>query len=345
MSQTSSSKAEIELAALALMRGELVAFPTETVYGLGADAASPEAVKRIYEAKGRPSNHPVIVHVASAQEMVHWCEAVPAVAWQLADKFWPGPLTLIMKRAPTVDPAVSGGQDTIGIRCPAHPVAQALLQSFSRLKRVAGSNLAGVAAPSANRFGRVSPTRAAHVRSEFADLASAGMIVLEGGDSEVGIESTIVDLSSIDNGGGLAILRPGAISADDIADVTGLTVGGGHKASPRVSGSLRAHYAPETFLRLVSSSQLTQQVQDWLASHSGKLAVMARGVAFIHHDRLVWLTMPSDARAYAHDLYSTLRRIDELGVNAVLCESVPHQPEWAGVQDRLGRAAAAFESE
>lgn len=344
MSQSKPNSAQIESAALALMRGELVAFPTETVYGLGADASSPDAVRRIYDAKGRPSNHPVIVHIASAKDMVHWCRSVPEVAWQLANRFWPGPLTLILKRAPAVNPAVSGGQDTIGIRCPAHPVAHALLEAFARLKHTAGSNLAGVAAPSANRFGRVSPTRADHVRSEFADLANAGMWILEGGDSEVGIESTIVDLSSIEQGGELAVLRPGSISAKDIIDATGLLVGGGHDASPQVSGSLRAHYAPETFLRLIHTSELTAQVQDWLSTHQGRLAVMARRASYMQNDRLVWLTMPCTAQAYAHDLYATLRHIDELGVDSVLCESVPSEPDWAGVQDRLGRAAAAFES-
>ena len=344
MSQLVFSSVQVELAAQALMRGELVAFPTETVYGLGADAASPDAVKRIYDAKGRPSSHPVIVHIASAAEMVPWCEVVPDVAWQLASRFWPGPLTLIMKRAPAVDSAVSGGQETVGIRCPAHPVAHELLEAFARLKHAAGLSLVGVAAPSANRFGRVSPTRAAHVRAEFTELANAGMPILEGGDSEVGIESTIVDLSSLEQGNRLAILRPGAISAQDIADATGLVVGLGHDASPRVSGSLRAHYAPDTFLRLVSADELTHQVHDWLGSHRGRLAVMGCLANRIQHDRLVWIPMPADARAYAHALYATLRRIDELGVESVLCESVPHQPDWAGVQDRLGRAAAAFES-
>ncbi|HEY7804428.1 MAG TPA: L-threonylcarbamoyladenylate synthase, partial [Orrella sp.] len=265
-SGSSSGSSTIEQAAQALLRGELVAFPTETVYGLGADAANPVAVARIYAAKGRPSNHPVIVHVAKLEDITSWCSDIPDQAWRLADVFWPGPLTLILKRHPDVDAAVSGGQATIGVRCPSHPVARELLTMFGKLKQQGNEARAGVAAPSANRFGRVSPTRAQHVRSEFADLVAQGMPVLEGGDSEVGIESTIIDLSSVSSSGAPALLRPGAISAEQVAAVLGQAVIGHQASSPRVSGSLKAHYAPSTPLALCEPGERHERVSVWLAA-------------------------------------------------------------------------------
>ena len=335
----------IEAAARALMRGELVAFPTETVYGLGADAANPAAVARIYKAKGRPSQHPVIVHVACAQDMAAWCGDIPAQAWQLAQAFWPGPLTLILKRHPDVDPGVSGGQLTIGVRCPSHPVAQELLEVFAHFKTQTGESRAGVAAPSANRFGRVSPTSAPHVQQEFADLVAHGMPVLEGGDSEVGIESTIVDLSSVDQGGDVALLRPGAISAEQISAVLKVPVVGHQASSPRVSGALKAHYAPSTPLALCGSDALASRVSAWLSSHEGRLAVIARDRMSSVPPRVVEVLMPGDAGAFGHELYATLRKLDELGVAGALIEQVPDEAAWAGVRDRLTRAAAAFEGD
>lgn len=340
----------IEQAAQALMRGELVAFPTETVYGLGADAADPAAVARIYAAKGRPSNHPVIVHVAKPEDIVSWCKDIPDQAWRLAKAFWPGPLTLILKRHPDVDAAVSGGQTTIGVRCPAHPVTRELLTMFGELKQQANEARAGVAAPSANRFGRVSPTCAQHVRSEFADLVAQGMPVLEGGDSEVGIESTIIDLSSVSSGGAPALLRPGAISAEQVAAVLGQAVIGHQASSPRVSGSLKAHYAPSTPLALCESGECQEKVKAWLTDHQGKgegqgrLAVLTRGPSMAAPSaRVVVISMPRDALAYGQTLYATLRELDEMGVAAAIVENVPNKPVWAGVRDRLVRAAAAFE--
>ena len=336
----------IEQAAQALMRGELVAFPTETVYGLGADAANPAAVARIYEAKGRPSNHPVIVHVAKPEDIVSWCKDIPDQAWRLAKAFWPGPLTLILKRHPDVDAAVSGGQTTIGVRCPAHPVARDLLTVFGELKQQANEARAGVAAPSANRFGRVSPTCAQHVRSEFADLVAQGMPVLEGGDSEVGIESTIIDLSSVSSGGAPALLRPGAISAEQVAAVLGQDVIGHQASSPRVSGSLKAHYAPSTPLALCEPGERSEKIEAWLAAHQGRLAVLTRDPDVVAPTaRLVVISMPRDAFAYAQSLYATLRELDEMGVSAAIVENVPNEPVWAGVRDRQARAAAAFEGD
>lgn len=338
-----ASEAQIKQAARVLMQGGLVAFPTETVYGLGADAASPDAVAGIYAAKGRPSSHPVIVHIAKPEDLAAWCRDIPTQAWALAKAFWPGPLTMILKRHESVDAAVSGGQDTIGVRCPAHPVAHALLMEFAQLKAAVGDLRAGVAAPSANRFGCVSPTQAAHVQAEFAQLVEAGMPVLEGGDSEVGIESTIVDLSTVAQGGQPALLRPGGIAAQEISAVLGVAVTGQTDQSPRVSGSLKAHYAPNTPLMACSTASLQNCVQQWLAAHSGKLAVMARSSNHTDTDRVGWVLMPQTPQAYAHDLYATLRRIDAMDVSAVLVEQVPDDQAWAGVRDRLNRAAAAFE--
>ena len=240
--------AAIADAARQLLAGELVAFPTETVYGLGADAENPQAVARIYAAKGRPANHPVIVHVAPQADLGYWAREVPAQAQRLIDAFWPGPLTLILPRAPHVGAAVSGGQDSIGLRCPSHPVAQALLSAFAAGKP---GGHGGVAAPSANKFGQVSPTHAEHVRNEFPQEVAQGMPVLDGGAAEVGIESTIVDLSRLGQGVGPVLLRPGHITPAQIAAVLGVPVGMPDAAAPRASGTLKAHYAPHTPLELV----------------------------------------------------------------------------------------------
>ena len=231
-SSCSATPEEIARAAGLLLAGELAAFPTETVYGLGADAENPQAVAKIYAAKGRPSNHPVIVHIAPGADVSYWAAQVPAEARLLMDAFWPGPLTLILKRAPHIADTVSGGQDSIGLRCPSHPVAQALLAAFAAGK---SNGQGGVAAPSANKFGQVSPTLAEHVRAEFPDEVTAGMPVLEGGASEVGIESTILDLSRLDQGAGPVLLRPGHVSAAQIEAVLGAQVFAPDAAAPRAS--------------------------------------------------------------------------------------------------------------
>src|SRR6185437_8499042 len=243
--------AQIQHAAALLDAGELVAFPTETVYGLGGDAQSPAAVGRIYAAKGRPANHPVIVHLAPHGDPNYWVEHLPADAQRLIDAFWPGPLTLILKRAARIPAAVSGGQDSVGLRCPSHPVAQALLEAFSARRGGHG----GVAAPSANRFGHVSPTTAQHVRDEFG----AAIHVLDGGACDVGIESTIVDLSR----GFPALLRPGRVTPDEIANVLGVAPrlpDGSDATAPRASGTLKAHYAPRTPLALLPFDALEPEL-------------------------------------------------------------------------------------
>ena len=327
-----------------LDQGGLVAFPTETVYGLGADASNAQAIAAIYAAKGRPSHHPVIVHVAQPADLWRWVKTSPqsqAVAQRLIDAFWPGPLTLICQRDPSVPASVSGGQDTIGVRCPSHPVAQALLTAFARRR---GAARAGIAAPSANRFGQVSPTRRQHVVDEFTDLVTAGMPVLEGGDSAVGIESTIVDVSRLDQGQGIALLRPGGIGAQAIEAVIGETLQSPNDQAPRVSGSLKAHYSPHTPMQLWDVKTPLN-----IINHHRE-AVIARACEVDQvHTALQGkaappiMTMPDDPAAYAQELYARLRELDQSGFTKLIWADVPSGHAWAAVRDRLTRAAAAFE--
>jgi L-threonylcarbamoyladenylate synthase len=308
-------KAEISQAVKLLKDGRLVAFPTETVYGLGADASNAQAVARLYAAKRRPADHPVIVHFDSAERAFTWARDVPESARALAKRFWPGPLTLILKRAALAKDFITGGQDNVGVRVPAHPVAHELLAAFG----------GGIAAPSANRFGHVSPTSAAHVRE---DLGADVDLVLEGGPSEVGIESTIVDLSR----GEPALLRPGRVSRAELEAVLGTPVAQSAADAPRHSGGLERHYAPQTPARLVPPHELDRQIN--------KLKECVAVLAFSRPDERVdyWLRMPRDAQAYAHKLYAALRELDSAGCEAILIEAPPDTPEWAAVHDRLRRA-------
>jgi L-threonylcarbamoyladenylate synthase len=308
-------KPEVRRAAEILKRGGLVGFPTETVYGLGADASSTEAMARLYSVKRRPTDHPVIVHFADASLAFSWAREVPEAARKLAAKFWPGPLTLILKKSAKAGDFVTGGQDTVGLRVPSHPVAQELLRAFG----------SGIAAPSANRFGQLSPTTAAHVRE---DLGKDVELVLDGGPSEVGIESTIVDLS----GGEPVLLRPGKISAADLEAVLGSPVLAKQIDSPRHSGGLERHYAPKTPARLVPTHELDQEI----ARLKDKVAVLA----FSRPDERVdyWLRMPREPQAYAQKLYAALRELDGAQCEMILIEAPPEAPEWAGVRDRLERA-------
>jgi L-threonylcarbamoyladenylate synthase len=309
---------EVRRAADILRRGGLVAFPTETVYGLGADASSAEAVARLYRVKGRPGDHPVIVHFGSAVEAFSWARLVPEEAKKLAERFWPGPLTLVLKRSQKAKDFITGGQDTVAIRRPSHPVAHELLELFG----------GGIAAPSANRFGRVSPTTAAHVRE---DLGRDVDLVLEGGPSEVGIESTIVDLSA----GSPVLLRPGRISRHDLEAVLEFPVVEKTASSPRHSGGLERHYAPRTPARLVPAYALDREI----SRHDNRVAVLA----FSRPDERVdyWLRMPRDPHAYAHKLYGALRELDSAGCDEILVEAPPEAPQWAAVRDRLLRACQA----
>lgn len=309
---------EVRRAADILRRGGLVAFPTETVYGLGADAASADAVARLYRVKGRPAEHPVIVHFLCADDAFRWARDVPDAARRLAARFWPGPLTLILKRSEKAQDFVTGGQDNVGLRVPSHPAAQDLLKAFN----------GAIAAPSANRFGRVSPTTAAHVRD---DLGADVDLVLEGGPSEVGIESTIVDLS----GGTPVLLRPGRISKAALESALGSEVREKTDTSPRHSGALERHYAPRTPARLVPSYELDKAI----ARLKEKVAVLA----FSRPDERVdyWLRMPRDAEGYARRLYGALRELDTAGCDEILVEAPPDAPDWAAVRDRLTRACRA----
>jgi len=315
---------EIERAVALLRAGELVAFPTETVYGLGADAANAAAVAKIFAAKGRPADHPLIVHLPDASHLSRWAREIPADAEQLAAAFWPGPLTLILKRQANVPDAVTGGQDTVGLRVPNHPLVLELLAAFD----------GGIAAPSANRFGRISPTTADHVREE---LGGRVPLVLDGGACPVGIESTILDLSR----GTPVLLRPGAIGAADIARVLGRApeTAAPQAETPRVSGSLEAHYAPRTPLQLVSSDGLLFALRNALVAGE-KVAVLAPTAQAISHDLVTWKQSPAEPAGFAHDLYASLRELDALGCVRLLVQQPPAGEAWLAVNDRLRRAAA-----
>lgn len=318
--------AAIAAAARALEEGKLVAFPTETVYGLGADAENPAAVASIYAAKGRPQDHPVIVHVAPGADLAHWACDIPPEAHALADAFWPGPLTMILKRAPGIPDAVSGGQDTVGIRCPSHPVAIALLRAFK-------GGQGGVAAPSANKFGHVSPTLAQHVRDEFGADGTVAL-VLDGGASDVGIESTIVDLSRLATHGPV-LLRPGHVGAEAIAAVIDQLPAAPDAAAPRASGTLESHYAPHTPVAMQDSATL--------AGTLARMAQAARKVALIHYSDFApthaGIRLPATPEGFAHALYAALRAMDGAGADVILVEAPPASQAWLGVNDRLRRAA------
>jgi L-threonylcarbamoyladenylate synthase len=305
-----------------LRSGGLVAFPTETVYGLGGDASNLSAIKKIYSAKGRPRNHPLIVHLSSFAQAAEWARDIPPSAERLARRYWPGPLTLVLKRAAAVNDLVTGGQDTIALRVPSHAVARALLAAFG----------GGIAAPSANRFGRVSATTAEHVRSEFGPAVDC---VLDGGPSDVGIESTIIDVS----GAAPALLRPGSIAAQDIEATLAHPLAAPTAGSPRAPGTLAKHYAPQTPLMLMEPDLLLELASS-MVRQGEKVAVLARSATQPLLAGVTWIAAPSDAPAYAHDLYAHLRLLDRAGCSAILVEQPPREPAWAAIHDRLMRAAA-----
>lgn len=332
--------AHIERAAARWLAGGLVAFPTETVYGLGADATQSDAVARVFAAKGRPSDHPLIVHVAQASHALAFAAELPLAVERLLAKAWPGPLTVILPRRAGVASAAAAGQDSIGLRCPSHPVAQALLQAAHRL------GVAGVAGPSANRFGQVSPTRASHVVTEF----NATLPVVDGGACSVGIESTIVDATR----GRLVILRPGHYTAEQLSPWAGETVwphDPNPSQAPKASGTLASHYAPRAKVRLMAREALLTHCQANInrPSHDGKAAPALDQVAVWSPDPApsawpgVWRHQPTEAKGCAQTLYATLRECDDLGVVEIWVAQVPQgegHAEWAGVADRLQRAAA-----
>jgi len=309
--------------ALALLKaGELVAIPTETVYGLAADAANPQAVAKIFSAKGRPNDHPVIVHIAGKDQIDDWAIDVPEAARKLASAFWPGPLTLILKRQPNVSDAVTGGQDTVGLRAPAHPLTHDLLVKFG----------GGLAAPSANKFGHVSPTTAEHVRQEFGTEVA---LVLDGGPCRVGVESTIVSLV----GEKPLLLRPGGIPRKEIEKLLGQALEHHQQAATakiRTSGLLDSHYAPRTRLVTGSLDQLADTAQQAQKSH---LALIRFGMGKPFSNAQLTVEMPTEPEGYARELYATLRKLDSLHFDVLLLENPPSTPEWLAVNDRLMRAA------
>ena len=361
-------------AAERIAKGELLAFPTETVYGLGADACSDEAVAKIFAAKGRPADHPLIVHVVDARAALHFAAEIPDFAQRLIAAFWPGPLTVIVPRRSGVAAASAGGQDSIGLRCPAHPMASELLAECAKL------GVYGISAPSANKFGKVSPTTAAHVTAEFG----SDVPVLDGGACAVGIESTIIDCTR----GAPVLLRPGVLtpaqleaamgqslktdallnsehSAQEIrrrdaenalktnvhqttsseadkpaplASATDAPRASG-KVVPRASGTLASHYAPVAPLRLMDAKAL-QTALDLLGAEAKNIAIYARSPLKILSSRILLRRMPSDALATAQQLFAVLRDFDAQNAKLIWVEAVPNDATWDGVRDRLQRAAA-----
>ena len=328
------SPAAITAAAQVLQRGDLLGLPTETVYGLAADAGNDAAVAKIFAAKGRPANHPLIVHVASAQEVTRFASQVPAFAQQLMDAFWPGPLTLILPRRAEVAAVAAGGQNSVGVRCPSHEIAHAVLQAAQAL------GVYGVAAPSANLFGRVSPTTAAHVADEFGD----DLHIIDGGACEVGIESTIVDCTRA----APVLLRPGVLTPQQLSDVCGVTVitpTVPDANAPRASGTLESHYAPQAKVQLMVAADLQKAIDAYAHEKTnavGTVAIWSRcdlQLPAVHATLFKWQAMPALPHECAHELFAQLRRFDAQGVACIWVETPPLTPEWDGVRDRLTRAA------
>jgi len=314
----------ISRAARLLREGQLVSFPTETVYGLGADARNAAAVQKIFAAKKRPADHPLIVHIADASVLPRWARSIPAGARALADAFWPGPLTLILPKARDVGDIVTGGQDSVGLRVPGHPVAQALLAQFASL----GGE--GIAAPSANRFGRVSATTAQHVADDFGEEVA---VILDGGPCRHGIESTIVAFTA----GEASVLRPGALSVEEIVRVLGRPPQAADLGSPRAPGTLATHYAPRTPARLMPSPDLAAALAQ-LAHPGAHIVVLAHSVAQPPDFEGTWFDAPAHDTAYAQQLYANLRALDALAADEIWIEAPPDGPEWHAVRDRLRRA-------
>jgi L-threonylcarbamoyladenylate synthase len=329
MIHSGTDPSAIAEAARLIRSGELIGLPTETVYGLGADASNDAAVARIFAAKGRPSNHPLIVHIAEPQQVLDYASSVPAFAARLIAVFWPGPLTLILPRRPGIASAAAGGQDSIGLRCPSHPVAQALLKACHT----------GVAGPSANRFGRVSPTTAAHVADELGDA----LFVLDGGPCDVGIESTIVDCTR----GHPVLLRPGVLTRAQLEAACGESVLDTEALAsnaPRASGTLASHYAPNAKVRLMDQGEL-QKALAALPNNTttaAPVAVYAYSIPSPHKVSaapVLYRAMPLQASQVAHELFAVLREFDAQGVTQIWVETLPATTEWDGVRDRLTRAA------
>ncbi|TAG00828.1 MAG: threonylcarbamoyl-AMP synthase [Betaproteobacteria bacterium] len=318
----SGTRSNIALAAAALRRGEIVGMPTETVYGLAADAGNAAALAKVFAAKGRPADHPLIVHVADAAAAKTWASVWPETAQKLADAFWPGPMTLIVQRAAHVLDAVTGGQPTVGIRVPAHPLALALLNAFD----------GAVAAPSANKFGHVSPTTAAHVAAEFSD---SNLLILDGGACDIGVESTIIDVSSSRP----RVLRPGRIRSDDIEQLLGVRLSSVEPTeAPRVSGSLDSHYAPRTKTLMLVTEALNLFLD--AARDAGKRVGLIHYSSQLSTQRVKQrVTLDgNNAQQFEHDIYAKLRMLDDAALDLIVIEAPPTDGHWDAVNDRLQRA-------
>lgn len=313
---------DINKAADILREGGLVAFPTETVYGLGGDAMNPAAVRKIFDAKERPLNHPLIVHIAEAKQMAEWAMHIPEDAIHLANAFWPGPLTLILKKQPAVLDIVTAYQPTIGLRVPKHPIAQKLLHAFG----------GGVAAPSANQFTHISPTTAAAVAEELHGRIDA---ILDGGPCEVGLESTILDLS----GDKPVVIRPGMISAEQIEFVLGKPVSTWREDTPKVRapGMHHLHYAPVTLTLMIEPKRLERFLMQ-LPQASFPVAVLALNDVTVPSGVEI-IQMPKDPTQYAQRLYHTLRSADNQKFKQILIEAVPKDNAWEAIRDRLLKAS------
>ncbi len=320
---------QITAATRLLCEGGVVAFPTETVYGLGADVTNPDAISRVYKIKQRPIDHPLIVHIGAIAHLDYWAQAIPASAWKLANHFWPGPLTLILQRSRHIPDSVTGGQSTVGIRIPAHPIALALLDALGPTK--------ALAAPSANRFGRISPTTAAHVQQELG--ANVDMI-LDGGACEVGLESTIISFHDESP----RILRPGGIALSVLETVLNGPVMLAHNTinpTIRTSGSLPAHYAPVTPLSVYSREQIGQHAL-LLAAKNLRILIMTWSnidTAQLSGQSIEQYSMPADPIAYGQQLYAKLRQFDQAAFDYLLIEAPPDHPDWLAIADRLQRAS------
>ena len=325
---SSEQQVRVDQAAQIITAGGTVAFPTETVYGLGADATNPDAVQKIFRIKQRPTHHPLIVHIGAHSELDFWAQEIPEPARQLAQHCWPGPLTLILQRSRHVPDAVTGGQNTVGLRMPIHPVAQALLSAIGPHK--------ALAAPSANRFGRISPTTAAHVQQE---LGAEVDYILDGGPCEIGLESTIVSFQDrIPH-----IHRPGGVSIATIESVLGTTVVHTQDHAPviRTPGSLPAHYAPQTPLSIFPTPQIWQQAS-LLAEQNQRILVLTWSESakpVIRNPLIEHFAMPMEPKLYGKQLYARLHQFDQAGFDCLLLESPPDHPHWLAIKDRLQRAS------
>jgi L-threonylcarbamoyladenylate synthase len=316
-----ATQSEIQAAVEALRAGDLVAFPTETVYGLGANASNPAAVRKIFAAKGRPADHPLIVHLDSIRYLHRWVRDVPPVAERLATRFWPGPMTLVLPKAANVLNVVTGGHETIAIRVPGHPMAQQLLTAFG----------GGIAAPSANRYGHVSPTRADHVREELGD---AVRIVLDGGECSIGVESTILACTD----GHVRLLRPGSITLSQVQSVAGEVLVGPDEHAPRVPGSTATHYATATPLEIVPGETLETLAGEF-NDRGERVAVLAQRLPLKTLKLVTWINAGRRPQQYAHDLYAHLRTLDKAGCVKILVQELPADERWEAVSDRLAKAS------